>query len=90
MQREFVSREDATSTTAATESIFLTASIEAEEGRDIMTVDIPNAFAQTKLDLKKEKVIVKIRGILVDMLVDIIPEIMKTTLSMKGRIKFCT
>jgi hypothetical protein len=59
VQCEFVSHEDATSPTAATESIYLTATIEAE-GRDIITVDIQNAFVQTELDLKKEKVIMKI------------------------------
>jgi hypothetical protein len=39
-----------------------------------MTVDIPNAFVQTKLDNNQEKVIIKIRGILVDMLIEINPE----------------
>jgi hypothetical protein len=55
VQREFVSREDATSPTVPTESIILTATIEPEEGRHIMTIDILNAFVQTELDLKKEK-----------------------------------
>jgi hypothetical protein len=54
-QREYVNQEDARSPTAATESIHLTAAIDAEEGRDVMTVDIPNAFVQTDLDLKKSK-----------------------------------
>jgi hypothetical protein len=39
-----------------------------------MTVDIPNAFVQTDLDFRKDHVIMKIRGILVDMLVDLNPE----------------
>jgi hypothetical protein len=60
--------------TAATESILLTATVDAEEGRDVMGVDIPNAFVQTDLGLKKERVIMKIRGILVDMLVDMNPK----------------
>jgi hypothetical protein len=54
-QRENINQENATSPTAATESIFLTATIDAEEGRDEMTVDIPNAFVQTDLDLRKSK-----------------------------------
>jgi hypothetical protein len=73
-QQEYVNREDATSPTAVTESILLTATIDAEEGRDVMTVDIPNAFVQTKLDNNQEKVIMKIWGILVDMLIEINPE----------------
>ncbi len=36
-QREYVNQKDATSPTAATESIILTATINAEEGRDVMT-----------------------------------------------------
>ena len=48
-QREYVNHEDTSSPTAATESILLTATIDAEEGRDIMTVDIPNAFVQNRV-----------------------------------------
>ena len=77
VQREYVNHEDASSPTAATESILLTATINAEEGRDIMTVDIPNAFVQTELDLKQDQILMKVRGMLVDMLVDINPEIYK-------------
>ena len=40
-QREYINREDATSPTAATESILITATIDAKENRDIMTADIP-------------------------------------------------
>ena len=83
-QREYVNREDATSPTAATESILLTATIDAEEGRDVMTVDIPNAFVQTKLDNNQEKVIMKIRGILVDMLIEINPEMYRSYIVYEG------
>jgi hypothetical protein len=73
-QHKYVNRKDTTSPTAATKSILLTATIDAEEGRDVMTVDIPNAFVQTKLDNNQEKVIMKICGILVDILIEINPE----------------
>jgi len=46
-QRKCTSKEDATSPTVLTESILLTAAIEAREGRDVMTADIPNASVQT-------------------------------------------
>jgi hypothetical protein len=59
VQPAFVRCEDATNPAVAIESIFLTATTEPEEGRDIMRVDIPNAFVQTELDLKKEKVIMQ-------------------------------
>jgi hypothetical protein len=49
-QREYVGRDEAASPTAVTESIIITSVIDAKEGRDIMTVDIPNAFVQTGVD----------------------------------------
>jgi hypothetical protein len=52
-----------------------------------MTVDIPNAFMQTDLDLKKEQVIMKIRGVLVDMLVDMNPECYRNYVAYEGKNK---
>ena len=76
--REWLSKEDSKSPTVAMESIFLTTVIDAKENRDIMTADIPNAFIQTempKIEKGDEKVIMKITGVLVDLLVDIAPEV---------------
>ena len=76
--REWLSREDAASPTAALESIMITGVIEAKEERDIMTCDIPNAFIQAVLPKKKpdeDRVVMKITGVLVDMLVEINPEL---------------
>jgi len=42
--REWLSREDSASPTSALESIFLTSIIDAKEERDVMSVDVPNAF----------------------------------------------
>jgi hypothetical protein len=44
--REWLSREDSASPTAAVESIMLTAVIDAHEEHDVMTCDISNAFMQ--------------------------------------------
>ena len=49
--REWLSREDSASPTAATESIFLTAVLDALEGQDVLTADIPNAFIQALMPL---------------------------------------
>jgi hypothetical protein len=49
-----------------------------------MTVDIPNAFVQTKLDNNQDKVIMKIRGILVDMLIEINPEMYRSYIVYEG------
>jgi hypothetical protein len=57
--------------------VLLTCIIEAEEKRDIATIDIPNAFIQTRIPDEKDMAIIKIRGILVDMLVEIAPDVYK-------------
>ena len=75
--REWLSREDTSSTTASTEAIFITASIDAHEGRDIMVLDVPNAFIQTEIPESgnDERIIMKITGVLVNMLVELDPEV---------------
>ena len=72
--REWYSREEAASPTVTLESIMLTSIIDAKEGRDVMTADIPNAFIQAQLPPRKEgeeRVIMKITGVLVDLLVEL-------------------
>ena len=66
------------SLTAALESITLTSVIEAYERCDIMTTDIPNAFIQTEMPEisdGKERVLMKITGVLVDLLVELNPSL---------------
>ena len=66
--------EEAASPTVMTESVLLTAAIEAHENRDVATWDIPNAFIQTaveELDQDGDQIIMKIRGAMVDMLLEI-------------------
>jgi hypothetical protein len=46
-QRDHITKEEASSPTAFTESVFLTSIVDPKEGRDVATVDIPNAFSQT-------------------------------------------
>jgi hypothetical protein len=76
--REWLSREDYASPTAALKSIMLTAVIDAHEERDVMTCDIPNAFIQALMPEVKDgdgRVLMKITGVLVDMLVELNPEL---------------
>ena len=79
--RNWLTKEDTTSPTAVTEGIFITGVIDAKEERDNMSADIPNAFIQAKVPKKmkgkdpNEKIVMKITGKLVDMLVAIAPEI---------------
>jgi Reverse transcriptase (RNA-dependent DNA polymerase) len=76
-QRGFIAKEDATSPTVATESVLLTAVIEALENRDVAVVDIPNAFIQTRIENKDDMAVIRFRGELVDMLIEIASEVYK-------------
>ena len=70
-QRSYIPKEQAASPTAGTDSVLITSVIEAKQGRDVMTLDIPNAFPQASIPDENEKVIMKIRGRLIDMLLEI-------------------
>ena len=88
-QRAYMAREDVSSPTVSTESTILTAVIEAQEGRDVATCDIPNAFIQTeveKQDSEGNKTIMKIRGVLVDILCEMDP-VYKDYVVMEGNSK---
>jgi hypothetical protein len=76
-QRDYISKEDASSPTVATESVLLSSIVDASEGRDVAVIDIPNAFIQTRIEDEEDMAIIKIRGILVNMLVEIAPEFYK-------------
>jgi hypothetical protein len=47
--------------------------IDAKQNRDVMTLDIPNAFVQTEISLDGDKIIIKIRGQLVGILLELCP-----------------
>jgi hypothetical protein len=55
--------------------------VDAEEGRDVAVVDIPNMFVQTRVENEKDLVFIKIRGVLVDILVEIAPDVYKPYVS---------
>jgi Reverse transcriptase (RNA-dependent DNA polymerase) len=76
-QQVYTLKEETASPTVMMESILLTATIEAKENRDVMTVDIPNAFIQTDIE-EGDQIIMKIRGPLVGMLVEMDPETYKS------------
>jgi hypothetical protein len=73
-QRDYMTKEDVSSPTVSTEATLLRSVIDAEEGRDVATMDIPNAFIQTIVedrDSEGNRTIMKIRGLLVDLLCQI-------------------
>jgi hypothetical protein len=77
-QRDYISKEDASSPTVTTESVLLSCIIDAEEERDVTVINIPNAFIQTRVEDEKDMAIIKLRGVLVDILVAIAPNVYKS------------
>ena len=73
--REWIRKENKSPPTGLTEIIKLTVAVDAYEKRDVSSMDIPNVFIQTILPLRpdEERVIMKIRGKLVDWLLEIAP-----------------
>jgi hypothetical protein len=64
--------------------------IEAKEERDVMTCNIPNAFIQAYLPKKEpgeDRVVMKITGVLVNMLVKINPELYGPAVVLENRKK---
>ena len=68
-QRGHIDKIDATSPTDALESFLLNSTIDAKEGRDVAIIDIPNAFGTTRIENKKDIVIVRLRGNLAELMV---------------------
>ena len=54
--------------------MLLTAMQEAKEGRQVVTLDIPNVFIQTFLEDADEKIIMILRGEIAELLVMIAPQ----------------
>jgi hypothetical protein len=80
-QRDYISKEDASTPTVATEAVILSCIIDAKEGRDVVVVDIPNAFVQTRVENESNIAFIKICGVLVDILVEIAPDVYKSYVS---------
>jgi len=75
--REWISKEEATSPTVSLELIMLTAAINAKEGCDVMSADIPNSYIQAELPPTPEgedRILVKIQGELAKLLMKIAPD----------------
>ena len=73
-QREFISKDEASSPTVSLYALFLTCIIDAIELRDVATVDIPGAFLQTDLPDDEDSVHIKLTGKMARLLLAIDPE----------------
>ena len=69
-QRLYKSKEETSSPTVSLESLFLSCLIDAKEGRDVATVDIPGAFMQAEID---EVLFLKLEGDLARLLIRLDP-----------------
>ena len=70
-QRVYKTKEETSSPTVTTESLFLSCVIDAKEGRDVATCDIPGAFMQADMD---EVIHVRLAGPLATLLARVDPE----------------
>ena len=75
--RVWQSKDEARSPTVSLEGLMLTLCVDAKENRDVMTLDVPNAFIQTAMPQPtdgSDRVIMKIDGTLAELLVEIDPD----------------
>ena len=82
-QRAYIQDGAATSPTVLTESVLITAAIEATEGRDVAVIDLPGAFLHADMD---EIVHMVLRGKLAELMVKFAPQIYRkyVTVGAKG------
>jgi hypothetical protein len=59
-QCDYISKEDASSPTVTIELVMLLSIINAEENRDVTTIDIPNAFIQTRVKDEKDQCVIRL------------------------------
>ncbi len=65
-QREHIANKEAAASTVMPESVFITSTIDAKEGRKVVTINIPGAFLHVDND---DYVIMKMVGMLAKLMV---------------------
>lgn len=80
-QRAYISKEDASSPTVAIESVMISCTIDAMEGRDVGTVDIPGAFMHADID---EVVHIKLQGEMAELLAKLDPKLYRKYIQMEN------
>lgn len=70
-QRVYKTKEETSSPTMRTESLFLTSAVNAHERRKVITVDVPGAFMHSDID---EEIYVKLEGPMAELLVRVDPD----------------
>jgi len=77
-QRGDWTKQDTTSPTVSTEAVFITAVIEAHEGRDVACFDIPGAFLHADSD---EDITMILKGRLAELMVQVAPNLYRKYIS---------
>jgi hypothetical protein len=85
-QWDYISKEDVSSPTVSTKSVLLSCIIDVQEGRDVAVIDILNAFIQTRVKHKEDMVVIKLCGMLVDILLDIAPKLYKNYITVNRKV----
>ena len=87
-QRKYLKQDESVaSPTAALESLIVTLLIDAYEGRDVRTYDVPGAFLQASLEPKpnNERVLMKLVGNFVDIMCKVNPEHQENVIYENGK-----
>ena len=74
-QRDWISKEDTSSPTVSTAGLMISCMIDAMEGREVETADIPGAFLQTDYD--RGDIHIKLEMAMVTLLEEIDPKYYK-------------
>ena len=72
-----------------TDTVLVTSVTDANQEIDDVSMDIPNEFSKTKMPQGNARIIMKIRGVLEDILLEIDPKNTSTFQSEKAAMKFC-
>ena len=70
-QRSYIAKEEAAYPTVSVDLVLITGILDAKQKRDVMTLDMPNAFVQTDVPNDNNHAIMKLRGRLVDIILEI-------------------
>ena len=80
-QRKFILKEESSSPTASTYALFISCAMDAMEGRQVVTCDIPGAFLQLQADWPDDNdCYLKFKSLMVDIICDIDPAYKKFVL----------
>jgi hypothetical protein len=83
-QRAYTTKEEASSPTVAIEAVLLSCVIDADERRDVATVDLPGAFMQADMD---EVVHMRMEGKIAELLVRINCQLYRKYITIEGKKK---